>query len=127
MLILDTCAFIYLGLRDEELSTAAREAIAADDLAIADITFLEIGYLVKKDRLALSCPAAEFAHLVVEAHAIAPLALTPEIVATALALPEEVNRDPADRIIAATAIEWRSRVVTADRNLRRANGVPTLW
>ena len=35
--------------------------------------------------------------------------------------------DPADRIIAATAIQLRSRLVTADDRLRQSRRVDTVW
>ena len=41
MIVMDTCAFIWLGLDKEKLSTPAVKAIRSDSLFISDITFLE--------------------------------------------------------------------------------------
>ncbi|MCI5115706.1 MAG: PIN domain-containing protein [Candidatus Electrothrix sp. AW1] len=127
MIVLDTCVFIWLGLEQEKLTSDAMSAIQANRSAISDITFLEIGYLVRKNRLKISCIASDFANLVVEAHDIGVISITPEIVETALNFSEEVNNDPADRIISATAVINESQLVTSDRNLLKAGQVPTLW
>lgn len=127
MIVLDTCVFIWLGLEQEKLTSNAMSAIRSNRSAISDITFLEIGYLVRKNRLKISCTASDFANLVVEAHDIKVISITPEIVETALNFPEEVNNDPADRIISATAVINESRLVTSDRNLLKAGQIPTVW
>jgi len=55
------------------------------------------------------------------------LPLTPDIAATAAMLPRDVGRDPADRLIVATAIEYGVPLVTKDDLIRRANVVETIW
>ncbi len=42
-------------------------------------------------------------------------------------LPAEINNDPADRLIAATAITTGAPLVTADGNLRKAQSIQTIW
>ncbi len=55
------------------------------------------------------------------------LALTPEIsVASALFL-EESPADPADRMIAASALEHRSPIVTKDSRLRSVPRIEIVW
>jgi len=127
VIILDTCVFIWLGLEQEKLTSDAMSAIQANRLAISDITFLEIGCLVRKNRLNISCTASDFANLVVEAHDIEVISITPEIVEIALGLPQEVNKDPADRIIVATALSLGATLITKDDRLRRYPHVDTLW
>jgi PIN domain nuclease of toxin-antitoxin system len=53
------------------------------------------------------------------------LAITPDIAATAAALP--IHGDPADRLIVATAIVHRAPLVTKDQRIRAAGVVETLW
>jgi len=53
--------------------------------------------------------------------------LTPAIVALAVRLPEKYLRDPADRIIGATAIVEGMPLVTADKQIRQAKAVRTIW
>ena len=127
MVILDACAFIWLGLQRNKLSPTAIAAIETSRLAIASITFLEIGYLIRKKRISVSCSGSDFTNLVVEANDIEVIPLTPEIVELALSFPKEVNNDPADRIISATTIIRDANLITSDSNLLSFDDVPTIW
>jgi len=53
--------------------------------------------------------------------------MTPEIVALAIRLPAGFPKDPADRLIAATAIVAGVPLVTADERIRQAKVVQTIW
>jgi PIN domain nuclease of toxin-antitoxin system len=54
--------------------------------------------------------------------------ITPEVAATAAALPDAFPRDPADRLIYATAVETGWRLVTRDERLRDYDrGRVTVW
>ena len=57
---------------------------------------------------------------------IVVLALCPEITELAVKLPETTNHNPADRIIVATTLLHRGRLVTADKNLLSAVTIDTL-
>ena len=127
MIVLDTCAFIWLGIQRDKLTEVAMSAIQTNRLAVSDITFLEIGYLLKKDKLDLPCSGADFSNLVAEANDIEVIPLTPEIVEMALGFSEEVNKDPADRLISATTVLSEAKLVTSDRNLLEVDTIPTVW
>jgi PIN domain nuclease of toxin-antitoxin system len=61
---------------------------------------------------------------------VAPVILrpmTPEIAALAVSLPREYPRDPADRLIAATALAEGTPLVTADADIRRTKVIKTIW
>jgi len=118
--LLDTCAFIWLANRDA-LAPAAQatleEVRGADGLiVVSPISAWEIGQLVARGRLKLTLePTAWF-----QAALNAGLALTPMPPALLIAssfLPSDGLRDPADRIIAATARLYRYRLMTRDRPL----------
>ncbi len=47
--------------------------------------------------------------------AVQLLPITPEIAVRAYSLPEPFHRDPADRLLVATAIEWDCPLLTDDR------------
>ncbi len=53
--------------------------------------------------------------------------MTPEIVALAVRLPSDYPKDPADRLIASTAIVDGIPLVTADERVRQAKVVQTIW
>ena len=119
-ILLDTCAAIWIAHGDE-LSQAATEAIAEVEgaggaVALSAITAWEVGLLVSRGRLALSRdPAAWFDDLVSLGFKLAPLA--PSIMIASSFLPASDLRDPADRILAATARAMDFRLMTRDRRL----------
>lgn len=119
-ILLDTCAAIWLaqgeGLSGEalqELEAADREGAA---VAVSPITAWEVGLLVARGRLALSRDAARWFDDLVEAGVeLAPMA--PHILIASSFLPGAVLRDPADRILAATARALNYRLMTRDARL----------
>lgn len=92
----------------------------ADALGIgvfaSPITAWEIGLLVERNRLDLRVPPkAWFSQLLRGGIRLA--ALTPEVLIDSASLPGDLHRDPADRILAATAREFGYRLMTRDRPL----------
>ena len=126
-MIIDTCVFIYLALQPDKITKKAKKALAENSLYISEITFLELGFLIKKGRISIPCTLAEFSDLVMEAHSINILCLTAEIIEQAMAFSDSMNMDPADRIISATAVAHRTELITADKNLRKNDQVQTVW
>ena len=53
--------------------------------------------------------------------------MTPEIAALAVRLRAGFPKDPADRLIAATAIVEGVALVTADQRIRQTKVVQTIW
>ncbi len=83
--------------------------------------------LVQKERMVIDTSNQKFIKLVLTAKQYQLQGMTPAIAELSTQLPEEVSKDPADRIIAATAITEKVSLVTTDRNLIKANCVPTIW
>jgi PIN domain nuclease of toxin-antitoxin system len=99
------------------LSPAAARAIdRADELAVASITWWELAWLVRSDRVKVSRPLRSWLDEI--ALRVQTIALTPAIAETAASLPRAIPNDPADRIILATAIETGYRLVTKDERIR---------
>ncbi len=119
-LLLDTCAAIWL-MNGDPLSPESLEAIAAaqreDAVAVSPITAWEIATLAARGRLALTlAPIAWFAALLRQKGVVlAPM--PPEVLIASATLPGSPPRDPADRIIAATARQYGHVVVTRDGEL----------
>ena len=119
-ILLDTCALIWLANRDP-ISAAAQssldEATASGcEIVVSPISAWEIGQLVARGRLALTLePAAWFETALGAGLVLAPM--PPEILIASSFLPSDELRDPADRIIAATARHFRYRLMTRDRPL----------
>jgi PIN domain nuclease of toxin-antitoxin system len=118
MILLDTHAAIWfaidqgLGRQSQRL---ADRALAEDRLAISAFSFWELAMLIAKRRVrALKSAGEQRAKLL--AAGIRELPLTGEIAILAAEL-ENLNGDPADRIVAATAIAHEATLMTADENL----------
>lgn len=123
MVVLDTNALIFDALNPARLSRKARGLIgrahARNDLVCSDISLWEIAMLVAKGRLDPGTSALEFMNLALAARAIAVLPITPEIAELSTKLPETVSADPADRLIAATAIHHGATLISTDTNLKK--------
>jgi PIN domain nuclease of toxin-antitoxin system len=131
VIVLDTHVILWDALQPERLSTAARQAIdranRTDGILFCDICLWEIAMLLHKGRLSVDVDYLTFANLLLQANYYIVQPLTPAIAALSASLPAAVNKDPADRLIAATAISHHAAMVTADENLRQADVVATVW
>ena len=119
-ILLDTCAAIWLteGSKfSNEAEAALQEAeITGTQVLLSPMTAWEIGMLVSKGRLALTIPPLQWFDTLLELGIdLAPL--SPEILISSSQLPGPALRDPADRIIAATARACGYRLMTRDRPL----------
>lgn len=131
MIILDTCTLIFDSLAPERLSNKARTALNAEEnrsnLGCSDISLWEIAMLINKGRLHPGTDCLNYLQLVLDARRIAVLPITPRIAYLSTSMPEINHHDPADRIIAATAKEYRAALVTADQKLLNLKEITTIW
>jgi PIN domain nuclease of toxin-antitoxin system len=131
VLILDTCALIFDALDPDRLSKQAALAIKqADDsgtLACCDISLWEIAMLVAKKRVDPGTDARSFIQLVLAARNIAVLPITPDIASISAQPDLCLQGDPADRIIAASALFHKTGLVTSDRKLATVAGLQVIW
>ena len=118
-LLLDTHALLWVIRGDisaeavELLDGAAEQGVP---VLVSPISAWEVSTLVARGRLTLPMsPHDWFAAAIDEGLGWAPL--TPEVVMAAPLLPGHLPRDPADRIIVATARAFGYRLVTRDRGL----------
>lgn len=115
MIILDTCAVLWLAegsprLSSETVSLIDREAV----VAVSSISAFEIALKYRKGKLSLLMPPEEWWVRFINHHRIDVIDLSPELVMGATRLPD-IHKDPADRFIIATALAHNSPVVSADR------------
>lgn len=99
------------------METAAEQRVRTVTVAwVSPITAWEVGLLVARQRLPLSAPPKVwFDRLVSAGYRIAPL--DADVLIAASYLPGELHRDPADRILVATARRLDCPLVTRDRRL----------
>lgn len=128
--MLDTHAWVWWICGDPRLT--ARERNALDNLppsqrpVLAEISLWEVAMLVERGRLELDMDLERWL-AVASAPATVELArVTPAVAAEVARLPEKFHRDPADRLIVATARVRKLRVLTRDRKITSARIVP-VW
>ena len=130
MVLLDTHVVIWLALEPGRISKRARAAIQetrrrGEGLAVSDITLLEIATIENKGRIKLDASLEAFL-AEIEARFIV-LPITGRICVSALALPATYPRDPADRVIGATALVEGLPLITGDGGIRRSKTLKTIW
>ena len=112
--LLDTCALIWLGMGGGELSANARRRIAvASALQYSSISVWEIARLMKEGKVVIPNDAVGFVADLKEQYDVTAIPPTDDIMLRAAHLPD-FQKDPADRIIIATALANDLTVVTGD-------------
>lgn len=130
MILVDTHVVVWLAFDQTQLSKKARAAIDGarkngDGLAISDITLLELATLASKGRIHLAVSLESFLQEVEVRFVV--LAISGRACARAMGLPTTYPKDPADRIIGATALVEGLSLITADHEIRRSKVVHTIW
>jgi PIN domain nuclease of toxin-antitoxin system len=120
-LLLDTHTAIWL-VRNEPIAREAEEMINAvheadGALLVSPITAWEVGLLVSLKRIELLATPLRWFARVLSIPNVQLTELSPEILIAASFLPGKPPRDPADRILLATARELAATLVTRDRLL----------
>jgi len=113
-LLLDTHAVHWWSAEPSRLSRTAQRALdAAEEMLVAAITWHELAWLARHERIVLDIPIRSWLE---ELSAnVRTVGLTPAIADTAVSLPSSFPRDPADRLIYASAIERGAKLVTKDK------------
>ncbi len=131
MIVIDTHVIVWDALQPGKISKKARRMIdranETGEIIVADISLWEIAMLMKMKRLRIDATYSEFIRLVKSANHYSIQAITPEIADLSVSLSSEINLDPADRLICATAIHLNVPLITADSNLINAKSIETVW
>jgi PIN domain nuclease of toxin-antitoxin system len=113
-LLLDTHVVHWWSTEPSRISPTAQQTLeAAEDLLVAAITWHELAWLARHERIIPNAPIRSWLEEL-GAH-LRTVGLTPAIADTAVSLPSSFPRDPADRLIYATAIEHGVKLVTKDQ------------
>ena len=128
--LLDTHVWIWWMLGDSSLSQAERDtldALAPDTRPVlCDISLWEFATLVDLGRVQINGSVDDWLRVAASPATVRIQPITPGIVSEMNRLPETFHRDPADRLIVATARFLKLSLATKDRKIRRSKLVP-LW
>ena len=131
MIVLDTHVLVWWVNGGPALSARARReiraALAAGPLRVSAISAFEIAAAVRRGRLEIGLPLEQWWTELVRLPELRFEPVTEELARIAGSFDDVAPSDPADRLIAATAIALGARLVTADEKLRRFAQVQTVW
>ena len=121
LLLLDTHVWIWFMLANAELAVSERQVInraaASGQLRVAAMSVWEAALLASRGRIALGRPLAQWIMEAVSAPGLSIEPLLPQIAVEACSLPEAFHRDPADRLIVATARVANATLMTRDQRI----------
>ncbi|MGO9126389.1 MAG: type II toxin-antitoxin system VapC family toxin [Terriglobales bacterium] len=131
VILLDTHVLVWAAIEPRRLSRAAaaalRRAKASDGLAIASISLWETASLFARGRIEAYSTVEASVRQVLESVGVVVKPLTAEVAVLATQFAEDYPRDPADRIIGATARAEGMVLVTQDERIRDCPLLRTIW
>lgn len=130
LILLDTHVVAWLAFDATRVSKKARTAIdearnSARGIAISGISLFELARLSAKQRVEIPLSPESFLSEVERRFVVIPI--SGRICLQTLSLPPSYPKDPADRIIGATALVEGFTLVTADRQIRNSGAVTVIW
>jgi PIN domain nuclease of toxin-antitoxin system len=129
VILLDTHVLFWAVDDSKRLSRAAaseiRRARRHGGIAISAISLWELSWLLSTGRIQSYGTVETSIQMMVEGVTVRPI--TPEIAALAMQFSDDYPRDPADRLIGATARAEGLTLVTRDERIRRSPLLKTVW
>ena len=129
MILLDTHVLFWAGGQSSSLSkdaaSAIRRARRSDGVAASAISIWELALLLSCGKIQGSGTIEASIRDLLEGVTVLPI--TPEIASLTTQFPADYPRDPADRLIGATARAEGMTLVTRDERMRRSPLLKTVW
>jgi PIN domain nuclease of toxin-antitoxin system len=129
--VLDTHAAVWWMSDPGKLSAKAKRTIqsaaSSNSLVMSAASILEIATLVRRGRLQLIAELGEWLEDVQSLPELRIESITAEIAARAGSFDAEVQGDPVDRLIIATALLLDEPLVTADDRIQALDWLRTIW
>jgi PIN domain nuclease of toxin-antitoxin system len=131
VIVLDTHALVWWVSADPTLSKKAKAAIERElvggEIIISSISAWEIAVLVEREKLVLSMDVSSWLDTISAIEAVRFMPVDVEIATKSVDLPGEFHKDPANRMIVATARKLAVPLVTKDEKIRAYAHVKTIW
>lgn len=126
--LLDTCGLLEIQSGGTAFSQHVRNLLEApgSEVRVLVISAFEIGQKLAAGKLTLPCELAYWFPAVLLQHKLTELPLTSSICIAATGLPP-IHKDPFDRLLIASALEFQIPIVTSDRTIATYPGIKTLW
>lgn len=128
--LLDTHVWWWWVTGEPGLSAAQKRVLAKaspdDPLQVSDISLWEVATLISLGRLSVSIPLRDWLETASAPPLVQRRAISPAVAAEVALLPDDFHRDPADRIIVATARVHDATLLTRDKRIIAAKLVPTV-
>ena len=126
MIILDTHVLFWMKNHPTKIPLNTLRLIEQEsEVGIAAISLWEIAMLVQKGRIELDISIYDWFERVFEKPKFRFLPLSPAVAIQSGTL--DMHGDPADRLIVASALVYRSSLVTADRLIHQLDFVNAVW
>lgn len=132
MIVLDTHALVWWVSEPKRIAAKARRLVdesidAGKPVSVSSISVWEIAMLVSHGRLEFTMDASVWIARVEALPFLTFIPVDNRIAVRAVQLENFANRDPADRIIIATAMTAGATLVTSDARMREYSSVKTIW
>lgn len=132
MIVLDTHTLIWWINDPQKLSKKAREIIDQEkyhegNILISSISTLEIYRLVKNGKLQLINDIDSWLEKIESLPAVRFIPVDNMVAISSINLPDFDHKDPADRIIIATALNFGAKLITSDKKILNYQGVQSVW
>jgi PIN domain nuclease of toxin-antitoxin system len=131
VIVLDTHTLIWWVTNDAALSKKAKTAIererAGGEIIVSAISAWEIAMLVKRETIAFSMDVENWLATVQQIPGVRFAPVDVDVSLKSVQLPGEFHKDPADRLIVATARKFAAPLVTKDLKIRAYAHVKTIW
>ena len=129
--LLDTHTWVWWYMNPQKLSRRVTKLIGDatryDELLLSAISPWEFCKLLEKGRIAISCSPEDWLNAAFDLPKFRLVPLSPVLAYRSTVLPQPFHNDPADQIIAATALQENAVILTKDRNILEYEYVKSLW
>ncbi len=128
MIVVDTNALLWRAISPGRLSHRAASSLRREQQQVVpSVCFWEIAMLTTRNRFRLPVPFDEFTEALIDDPRTQIQDITPAIALQSAQLSLARPMDPADQLIAATAMALGVPLVTADERLHRIPGLRVVW